>query len=693
MLRVLIWGLLLIDIGYSADVAAARVLSVNRAYTGGGNSQFAPGEVMRRTITADRELYVTGTTDVEIQEQLNEARVWGLDNPGTTTVVILTPLHTYDLGAPLVIHGNTVLEGGGAILRVAPNVSAPVSRMVTIRGDSSGIHSCDFRAESQVTRAAVVVVAGATNTAIFDNWIDGGDESSAPQLIDVEQNVTNLEIDGNQLVNMTNGILLGREGIVNAAIRHNQFASWHDRAIFVKNRSFQAPLATIDVYGNLIGMPDPRGIVRQPIAFQSDTVGGSQIRDVRIRHNKILGNDQPYIVGQQDDFSAEDEIVRIGNTEQYRLLNGAAADMISLQDVAEFDIFANRLESGGEAGVNVTRGSRNGQVRWNSIEGQDTVGINLGSNLGANSPASDPLRVSVIDVFRNSMINPGRNRADPTTSCNDPAEGDDDGKDHWTRSGISVQFADDVTLRHNYIEETQAVSDTVCYGVYSHGHNTNLFINAPTFDFVSEGVIWNPRNSSSETLPLEFERLIGDANLDGVVDDADVCTVIKNLFQPGTWDAGDFSGDGFVDAVDFDLLLLNLYREANYRPAPGRSDDGPRECSYELIDFENFEAGWGIWNDGGSDCTRDSSAKWAASGSHSIRIRDDSSSSMMTTDVLDLADQKSSSSISRISHVGWRRTKRSHSRHLRMAERPLTQSRHGLPVPTSRTRMSIRNPF
>jgi hypothetical protein len=60
-------------------------------------------------------------------------------------------------------------------------------------------------------------------------------------------------------------------------------------------------------------------------------------------------------------------------------------------------------------------------------------------------------------------------------------------------------------------------------------------------------------------------------------------------------------------------------------------------CTDVQIDFNNFESGWGIWNDGGSDCRLSSNdAAYANSGSFCVRIRDNTSSSVMTTDNLNL---------------------------------------------------------
>jgi len=60
-------------------------------------------------------------------------------------------------------------------------------------------------------------------------------------------------------------------------------------------------------------------------------------------------------------------------------------------------------------------------------------------------------------------------------------------------------------------------------------------------------------------------------------------------------------------------------------------------CSNVTVDSENFESGWGIWNDGGSDSYRNNYANYASSGSYTIRLRDNTSQSVMTTDNLNLS--------------------------------------------------------
>ncbi|MEM7654912.1 MAG: PKD domain-containing protein, partial [Bacteroidota bacterium] len=58
-------------------------------------------------------------------------------------------------------------------------------------------------------------------------------------------------------------------------------------------------------------------------------------------------------------------------------------------------------------------------------------------------------------------------------------------------------------------------------------------------------------------------------------------------------------------------------------------------CDSLLIDSNDFEGGLGIWNDGGADCALLTS-KWAYSGTQCIRLQDDSPTSVLTTDPLDL---------------------------------------------------------
>lgn len=66
-------------------------------------------------------------------------------------------------------------------------------------------------------------------------------------------------------------------------------------------------------------------------------------------------------------------------------------------------------------------------------------------------------------------------------------------------------------------------------------------------------------------------------------------------------------------------------------------DPNPTDCTYEVVNTEDFESGWGIWADGGSDARRSANdAAYANSGTYCIRLRDNTSTSVMTTSNIDL---------------------------------------------------------
>ncbi len=60
-------------------------------------------------------------------------------------------------------------------------------------------------------------------------------------------------------------------------------------------------------------------------------------------------------------------------------------------------------------------------------------------------------------------------------------------------------------------------------------------------------------------------------------------------------------------------------------------------CIFTIIDTQDFEAGWGIWTDGGSDAARINDASFANSGTYSIRLRDNTETSRTTTGNIDLS--------------------------------------------------------
>jgi subtilisin family serine protease len=114
-----------------------------------------------------------------------------------------------------------------------------------------------------------------------------------------------------------------------------------------------------------------------------------------------------------------------------------------------------------------------------------------------------------------------------------------------------------------------------------------------------------------------------DSDNDGVCDADDQC--------PGSDDAliGTACDDG-------DACTTGDVYDANCG-CSGTLIEGCGGCTYVSIDSNDFEGGWGIWNDGGSDVARISNATYANSGTYLIQLRDNSGvGSSTTTDNLNL---------------------------------------------------------
>ncbi len=60
-------------------------------------------------------------------------------------------------------------------------------------------------------------------------------------------------------------------------------------------------------------------------------------------------------------------------------------------------------------------------------------------------------------------------------------------------------------------------------------------------------------------------------------------------------------------------------------------------CTYVTVNSQNFDASLGIWTDGGTDCARINNATYANSGTYSMQLRDNTTSSLMTTSSLNCA--------------------------------------------------------
>lgn len=154
---------------------------------------------------------------------------------------------------------------------------------------------------------------------------------------------------------------------------------------------------------------------------------------------------------------------------------------------------------------------------------------------------------------------------------------------------------------------------------------------------------------ANDQCPGSDDALIGTA-----CDDGDACTT-GDVYDANCGCSGTFAdsdNDGVCDANDQcpgtdDALIGSACDDGNectendvYDANCGCSGtviEGCGGCTYTTINSNDFESGWGIWNDGGSDVARVSNAAYANSGTYFIQIRDNSGiASSATTDNLNL---------------------------------------------------------
>ena len=99
-------------------------------------------------------------------------------------------------------------------------------------------------------------------------------------------------------------------------------------------------------------------------------------------------------------------------------------------------------------------------------------------------------------------------------------------------------------------------------------------------------------------------------------------TATINNLGAGTYTVSVYDGNGCLATGDITLV-----------------EENGGGCTYQTINTEGFESGWGIWNDGGSDCRRRANDnQYATTGTYCVRIRDNTSTSTTTTDNLDLSN-------------------------------------------------------
>ena len=130
-------------------------------------------------------------------------------------------------------------------------------------------------------------------------------------------------------------------------------------------------------------------------------------------------------------------------------------------------------------------------------------------------------------------------------------------------------------------------------------------------------------NASTDNVGVTGYNVYLDGNLDGST------TATSYAFTGLT------AATTYAVAVEAEDAAGNTSGQASINVT---TDTGGGGCTNQTVDFNDLESGWGIWNDGGSDCRRSSrDAAYANSGSYCIRLRDNTSTSVATTDNINLS--------------------------------------------------------
>ena len=313
-------------------------------------------------------------------------------------------------GSPLNTLISQVSAAGGGTIILPPGV-------YVASGGITGAAGVTVRGASR--DGTIIRKSGGTNSS----WITTGDNVTAFR-------IENLTIDGDNKVS-SRGItfaagskdcalsgvtiknfggggvavdtLAGASGItiencliasVNLAVRLNQgpnqvrimrctIRDWQDAAVsIVGDATYSCTDVLVEgntVHRHAVGTPSTKA--RQPIRAQGvDTL---HHRNVIVRGNTVTS----------------------AYTNHQDTLDPGGADLISLHRCTGFEVSGNTVRGGGDVGITIAQGCRDGRVFGNLAEDCDTPGINLGS-------ASSVERVNRVAVFGNTLRNNGRDRAD-----------------------------------------------------------------------------------------------------------------------------------------------------------------------------------------------------------------------------------------------------------------------------------------
>ena len=126
-----------------------------------------------------------------------------------------------------------------------------------------------------------------------------------------------------------------------------------------------------------------------------------------------------------------------------------------------------------------------------------------------------------------------------------------------------------------------------------------------------------------------YDSVTGDCNIyvDGILDKTENAHTPGEVLGSGDTPIGFIGkGTGSVDRETIFSTGFETQTEKNFWSQHNYTEEA--EVTWDMLAYEDFNSGYGIYTDGGSDCSRRSDYKHE--GSHSVRLRDDTSSSRCT---------------------------------------------------------------
>lgn len=181
---------------------------------------------------------------------------------------------------------------------------------------------------------------------------------------------------------------------------------------------------------------------------------------------------------------------------------------------------------------------------------------------------------------------------------------------------LTTSPADDVTLPVE--DRARSYIDANCSYCHRPGHQSRADFDARLSTPLENAGIINGTLNSSLGLPEEYVIYPGDTSYSVLYQRAH--SLDPAIKMPPL-------AKGQIDVAGMDLIaewILGM--------------DPVEPCTLTTIASDGFESGWGVWSDGGSDAARISNAVYASSGSYSLRLRDNTSTSVVTTTNFDLSN-------------------------------------------------------